>query len=138
MARFFTHGLQEEGEKGTLGPVIVWIGVKPGLTSVDTAHNASQEILALLQKNGVEDVEVEWREAVLQKLAGPLLMEDFTLPHISHVDSTWTPGGFPEFMWSLDHFSLNGSPANPLSRIHAGVQLLHLDNMDSTSEHREI
>ncbi|EDR10432.1 uncharacterized protein LACBIDRAFT_317358 [Laccaria bicolor S238N-H82] len=73
-ARFFTHGPPGEEEKGTLGPVVIWIGVKPGLTPADTAHNTSQEILALLRKNGVEDVEVEWREAVLQKLAGPPLM----------------------------------------------------------------
>ena len=73
-ARFFTHGPPGEEKKGTLGPVVVWIGVKPGLTLADAAHNASQEILALLRKNSVEDVEVEWREAVLQKLAGPPLM----------------------------------------------------------------
>ena len=74
-ARFFTHGPPGEEEKGTLGPVVVWIGVKPGLVSPDTAHDASQEILALLKKNGVEDVEVEWREAVLQRLAGSPLMK---------------------------------------------------------------
>ena len=67
--RFFTHGPPGE-EKGTLGPVVVWIGVKPGLASPDTAHDASQEILTLLKKNGIEDVEVEWRGAVLQRLAG--------------------------------------------------------------------
>jgi len=61
-ARFFTYSPPGEEEKGTLGPVVIWIGVKPGLTSADTAHDASQEILALLRKNGVEDVEVEWRE----------------------------------------------------------------------------
>ena len=90
---------------------------------------------------------MEWREAVLQKRAGPPLMEDFTLPHILHVDSTWTQGGFPEFMSSMDHFSLNGSPANPLSRIHvesswspvtpSGQHGLHLrtqGNMNSPSK----
>ncbi|XP_006462151.1 hypothetical protein AGABI2DRAFT_186201 [Agaricus bisporus var. bisporus H97] len=73
-ARFFTHGSIGEEEKGRLGPVVVWVGVIPGSTSPDTAHDVSQEILALLLKNGVEDVVVEWREAVLQRLAGPPLM----------------------------------------------------------------
>lgn len=73
-ARFFTRGPPGEEEKGTIGPVVVWIGVKPGLTSADTAHDTSQEILALLRNNGVKYVEVQWREAVLQKLAGPPLM----------------------------------------------------------------
>ena len=82
-ARFFTHGPPGEEEKGTLGPVVVWIGVTPGLVSPDTAHDASQEILALLRKNGVEDVEVEWREAVLQRLAGSPLME-----HVDTIDAT--------------------------------------------------
>lgn len=62
-ARFFTHAAPGEKEEGSLGPVVVWIGVKPGLTSSDTAHNVSLEILALLKDNGVEDVVVEWREA---------------------------------------------------------------------------
>ena len=42
------------------------------------------------------------------------------------------------------HFFFGGSPANFLSRIHLesnrslpGIQLLHLDNMESTSEHSE-
>ena len=42
------------------------------------------------------------------------------------------------------HFFFGGSPAKFLSRIHLesnrsppGLQLLHLDNMESTSEHRE-
>ena len=61
-ARFFTHALPGE-EKGSLGPVVVWIGV-PGPTSSDTAHEVSQEILTLLRKNGV----VEWREAEVHRL----------------------------------------------------------------------
>ena len=78
-ARFFTHGPPGEEEKGSLGPVVIWVGVIPGSTSSDTAHEVSQEILALLLKNGVEDAVVEWREAVPQRLAGPPLMR--------HVDS---------------------------------------------------
>ncbi|KAH7882227.1 hypothetical protein F5I97DRAFT_1990402 [Phlebopus sp. FC_14] len=78
-ARFFTHGPTGE-EKGSLGPVVIWIGVLPGSTSADTAHDVSQQILALLQKNEVEGVVVEWREAVAQRLAGP--------PLLKHADST--------------------------------------------------
>jgi hypothetical protein len=46
------------------------------------------------------------------------MKEDFTLSHRFHLDSIWTPGGFPESMWSLDYFFFGGSPANFLSRIH--------------------
>lgn len=60
-ARFFIHGPLGEGEKGSLGSVVIWIGVVPNSTSSDTAHNVSQEILKLLQDHGVEDAVVEWR-----------------------------------------------------------------------------
>ncbi|KAH9010412.1 hypothetical protein EDB84DRAFT_1445726 [Lactarius hengduanensis] len=53
-ARFFTHATLGEKEKGSLGPVVIWVGVIPGSTSSDTAHEVSQEILALLRKRGVK------------------------------------------------------------------------------------
>ncbi|KAJ3907680.1 hypothetical protein F5879DRAFT_919680 [Lentinula edodes] len=77
-ARFFTHALLGEDPKGSLGPVVIWVGVIPDSTSADTAHEVSQQILTLLQKNGVNSAVVEWREAVLQMLAG--------LPLMCHVD----------------------------------------------------
>lgn len=79
-ARFFTHSPLGEEAKGSLGPVVIWVGVIPGSTSADTAHEVSQEILTLLRKNGVDGTVVEWREAVPQRLAGPPLMR--------HVDSS--------------------------------------------------
>ena len=83
-ARFFTHGPPGEEAKGSLGPVVIWIGVIPGSTSPDTAHDVSQEILALLLKNGVEGVVVEWREAVPQRLAGPPLMRHVGSSNATH------------------------------------------------------
>jgi hypothetical protein len=79
-ARFFTHATPGEEEKGSLSPVVIWVGVSPGSTSSDAAHEVSQEILALLREHEVKDAVVEWREAVLQRLAGPPLMR--------HVGST--------------------------------------------------
>ncbi|KAI0038490.1 hypothetical protein FA95DRAFT_1216494 [Auriscalpium vulgare] len=72
--RFFTHPTEEARDEGRLGPVVVWLGVDPGSTSPDAAHEISQRILALLGKYGVNDAVVEWREAVLQRLGGPPLM----------------------------------------------------------------
>ncbi|KAI6035569.1 hypothetical protein F5J12DRAFT_902356 [Pisolithus orientalis] len=74
LACFFTHSLPGEEEKGSLGLVVIWIGVLPSSTSPETAHNVSQEILALLQKHEVEGVVVEWREVVAQRLADSLLL----------------------------------------------------------------
>lgn len=67
-ARFVTTN--SDNDKGSLGPVVVWVGVRPGSTSSDIAHDISQEILVLLAEFGVTDVVVEWRETVLQRLAG--------------------------------------------------------------------
>ena len=70
-ARFVTYG---EDRRETLGPVVIWVGVYPGSTSADTAYKVSQNILDLLEKNGVKDVEVEWHEAVSWKAVGPALL----------------------------------------------------------------
>lgn len=79
-ARFFTHAPPGAEGKGSLGPAVIWVGVTPSSTSSNTAHEVSQDILALLLRNGAEGVVVEWREAVPWRLAGP--------PLLSHVGST--------------------------------------------------
>ena len=81
-ARFYTHPAGEGG-KGSLGPVVIWVGVKPGTTSSGTAHEVSLEILGLLKDKGIEGVVIEWRESVLQRLAGPPL-----LPAVTRSDAT--------------------------------------------------
>ena len=64
----FTHNPDPAKGEGSLGPVTIWVGVPPGSTSADTAHGASQEILALLHKHNIDDVVVEWRDAVIVSL----------------------------------------------------------------------
>ncbi|KAF8606171.1 hypothetical protein BDV93DRAFT_537141 [Ceratobasidium sp. AG-I] len=83
-ARFFTDGPPGEEAKGSLGPVVIWVGVLPESTSADAAHEVSQEILALLPKHGVEDAVVEWREAVPQRLAGPPLLRPVGTSDATH------------------------------------------------------
>lgn len=81
VARFYTHGPDGfvhnpdgETDGGSLGPATIWVGVPPGSTSADTAHDVSQLILGLLLKNDIKDAVVEWRDAVVQKLSGPKLL----------------------------------------------------------------
>ncbi|KAH9057387.1 hypothetical protein EDB87DRAFT_1565341 [Lactarius vividus] len=64
-ARFVTHG--EDG-KNTLGPIVIWITTHPTTTTAKNAHDASQDILAILKANGVEGAVVEWIEGVVEWL----------------------------------------------------------------------
>jgi hypothetical protein len=66
--RFFTHGPPGEEEKGTLGPVTIWIGIRPGSATVEAARDTSLGVLEILKANGVEDAVVEWCEAVVERL----------------------------------------------------------------------
>ncbi|KAI9447296.1 hypothetical protein F5148DRAFT_1301437 [Russula earlei] len=73
-------GRRREGE---FGSIVIWVGVKPGTTSSETAHEVSLEILGLLKDKGIEGVVIEWTESVLQRLAGPPL-----LPAVTTFDAT--------------------------------------------------
>ena len=70
-ARFVTHG--EDG-KDTLCPVVIWIATHPNTTTAENAHDASPDILALLEANGVKGAVVEWYEGAVEKLSGPPLL----------------------------------------------------------------
>ncbi|KAI6094175.1 hypothetical protein EDD17DRAFT_1592214 [Pisolithus thermaeus] len=64
-ARFVTH---REDNKDSLGPVVIWISTYPNTTTAKDPHDASIDILALLEANGVKGVVVEWWEAVVVML----------------------------------------------------------------------
>ncbi|KAG6900346.1 hypothetical protein C0995_003870 [Termitomyces sp. Mi166 len=49
-ARFVAHG---EDDKDTIGPVVILILTHPTTTTAENAHDASQDVLALLEANGV-------------------------------------------------------------------------------------
>ena len=70
-ARFFTHG--EDGE-GSLGPIVIWISTHPGTTTAENAHDASPDIISLLEDLGVEGAVTEWYEGSVETLAGPPLL----------------------------------------------------------------
>ncbi|KAF8463777.1 hypothetical protein DFH94DRAFT_857962 [Russula ochroleuca] len=146
-ARFFTHGPPGEEEKGSLGPVVIWIGVIPGFTSSDTAHEVSQEILPLLLKNGVEDAVVEWREAVLQRLAGPPLLRHVGSNNATHYVRRFltallgiplATGGMEEedaqgtlTLWFHENKDKHGDPSDKVY----GVSNCHVLRKDTTVEY---
>ncbi|KAK7453937.1 hypothetical protein VKT23_011449 [Stygiomarasmius scandens] len=70
-ARFLTHG---EDDNDYLGPIVIWIATYPTTTTAENAHDASQDILALLEANEVKGAVVEWYEGAVEKLSGPALL----------------------------------------------------------------
>ncbi|KAJ7130847.1 hypothetical protein C8R43DRAFT_664571 [Mycena crocata] len=67
VARFITHGEGPDWEV-TRGPIVIWIAVRPNTTTANDAHDASLDILAILEGNGVEGAVVEWYEGVVERL----------------------------------------------------------------------
>jgi hypothetical protein len=55
------------------GPVVLWIGIPQSLSGAD-AHTATISCLLLLKSFELTDVEVEFRESVFTRSAGPKLM----------------------------------------------------------------
>ncbi|KAF8879528.1 hypothetical protein CPB84DRAFT_292048 [Gymnopilus junonius] len=72
---------EEEDEKQTpkakkqnIGPVTIWIGVFPESTTPTAAHDAAQDVLALLKDYEITDVDVDFRESLYIREAGPQLL----------------------------------------------------------------
>jgi hypothetical protein len=63
----------KEGE--TIGPVVLWVGVAPETLIGKDAHTAAHGCLDLLRDVEITDVEVEFRESIYTRLAGPNLLE---------------------------------------------------------------
>jgi len=62
----------EDGTRYTTSPTI-WVGVKPDSATGEQAHNSAMEILDLLKRYHVTDVDVEFRESEVNFAAGPEL-----------------------------------------------------------------
>jgi len=64
-----------EAKKPVVGPVTIWIGVFPESTSAMAAHDAAQDVLALLKDYQITDVDVDFRESFYTREAGPQLLK---------------------------------------------------------------
>jgi hypothetical protein len=65
MARFSTV---EDGKDETLGPIVVWIAVRPNTTSTGAVRDATLDMLHILADVQITDVVVEWYEASVVRL----------------------------------------------------------------------
>ncbi|KAF9007706.1 hypothetical protein BDZ89DRAFT_997164 [Hymenopellis radicata] len=58
-----------------VGRVTIWIGVFPESTSPTAAHDAAQDVLALLKDYHITDVDIDFRESFYTREVGPQLLE---------------------------------------------------------------
>ena len=63
-ARFSTF---EDGKGETLGPVVVWIAVRPDTTNAKAVRDATPDILNILSDVQITDVVVEWYEGLVTR-----------------------------------------------------------------------
>lgn len=73
---------EDTGKQPEPGPVTIWIGVSLATTSASIAHDAAQDILTLLAKNRLTDIDVDFRGSIYTRAGGPALM-----PPASRADS---------------------------------------------------
>lgn len=62
-------------EKEPVGPVVLWIGVIPETLSAKDARTSAAGCLELLQQFDIADVEVEFRNSIYIRSAGPSLLK---------------------------------------------------------------
>ncbi|RDB24643.1 hypothetical protein Hypma_008248 [Hypsizygus marmoreus] len=69
------------GEGEAVGPVVLWIGVAPETLLGEDAHTSANGCLNLLKEVDIVDVEVEFRESIYTRSAGPNLLKPVSNLH---------------------------------------------------------
>ncbi|CAE6424768.1 unnamed protein product [Rhizoctonia solani] len=88
LARFTWKGLGPDDETVTTPPTI-WVGVLADSLRSDVAYNSSSDILDLLKKHDISDIEVAYRESYSRLLVGPELFAPVNDFH--HLKDVITP-----------------------------------------------
>jgi hypothetical protein len=61
-------------KKPAVGPVTIWVGVFPDRIPATAAHDAAKVVLGLLAGHQITDVDVDFRESLYRREAGPQLL----------------------------------------------------------------
>ncbi|KAJ3769869.1 hypothetical protein FB446DRAFT_810223 [Lentinula raphanica] len=67
-----TEGWGDMGGETATSSVTIWIGVLPDSTNGDAAFNSAQDIINLLKQHDINDIDVAFRESVVQPLTQPI------------------------------------------------------------------
>ena len=71
------------GDAEVLGPVVLRIGVLPDILIGEGAFNSADGLLELLERHGIPDADIEYRESLYRRSVAPPLLE-----FVSNLDST--------------------------------------------------
>ena len=73
---------EEEGKarKPVSSPVTIWIGIFPESTSATAAHDAAQDVLALLKDYQITDLDIDFRESFYMREVGPMASQSRPYP----------------------------------------------------------
>ena len=82
---------EDEARKQVAGPVAIWIGVLPESTSATSAHNAAQDVLALLNDYQITDVDIDFRESFYMREVGPRLLNHVHIPELDPLADVISP-----------------------------------------------
>ncbi|KAI0292556.1 hypothetical protein BC826DRAFT_1146247 [Russula brevipes] len=75
-----------EAKKSVVGHVTIWIGVFPESTSATAAHDAAQDVLALLRDYQIIDVDIDFRESFYTREVDPQLLDPQLLEPVDDLD----------------------------------------------------
>ncbi|CAE6540131.1 unnamed protein product [Rhizoctonia solani] len=74
LVRFRREEQTEDGrDKTVTNPVTIWVGVRPDSTNGDAAFDSAQDVIELLKRYDIDDIDIAYRESETQPLAGPIL-----------------------------------------------------------------
>ncbi|KAH9985617.1 hypothetical protein BJV74DRAFT_775506 [Russula compacta] len=78
-------------------PVTIWVGVLPDTLTGEVAFHSSNDILDLLNEDGISDVDVAYRESVARGFSGPELFAPVSIldPLKAVIDPVTTALGLP-------------------------------------------
>ncbi|KAF9229957.1 hypothetical protein BU15DRAFT_23531, partial [Melanogaster broomeanus] len=81
-----------KAKKLVAGPVTIWIGIFPESTSATVAHDAAQDLLALLRDYQITDIDIDYRESFYAREASPQFLQPVNvLNPLVDVVSSLTP-----------------------------------------------
>jgi hypothetical protein len=139
LARFTTEG--DRGKK-TEGPVVIWVGVCPASLQAEDAFISGNMILEVLVSFQINDVEVEYRESIYRRSAGPALLHpaseidatlDFCGPFTPALGLSIAPSNRPYTQGTMGLYFAEGGGSNTVLGLTCRHVLFEMDTQTNSN-----